>query len=133
MRSAAARAFEALDRRPAATRRRADLGAASRASTRRASRRSPTRRSRAEAARSDDAARQALTDWIERLLKVYSTEQRALHDEVAELLTYSVQSAETEQATQNIAIEALKLANRTADALTSRDTGARSRASTTRA
>ncbi len=32
-----------------------------------------------------------LADWVERLLKVHSTEQRALHDEVAELLTYSVQ------------------------------------------
>ena len=69
---------------------------------------------------------EALTDWIERLLKVHSTEQRALHDEVAELLTYSVQARETERATQNIAIEALKLANRTADALASRDTGATS-------
>ena len=59
--------------------------------------------------------RRALTEWVERLLKVYSTEQRALHDEVAELLTYSVQAAETEQATQNIAIETLKLSNRTAD------------------
>ncbi len=69
----------------------------------------------------------ALTDWIERLLKVHSTEQRALHDEVAELLTYSVQSAETEQATQDIAIETLKLSNRTAAALTSRDSAAISR------
>ena len=43
---------------------------------------------------------------------------------MADLLTYSVQASETEQATQNIAIEALKLANRTADALASRDTTA---------
>ena len=50
-----------------------------------------------------------LAQWVERLLKIHSTEQRALHDEVAELLTYSVQAAETEQATQNIAIETLKL------------------------
>ena len=79
-----------------------------------------------------DAPIRALTDWIERLLKVHSTEQRALHDEVAELLTYSVQSAETEQATQDIAIEALKLSNRTADALRAA-TLTRSRAFTTRA
>ena len=44
-------------------------------------------------------------------MKLNSTEQRALHEEVAQLLTYSVNAAETEQATQNIAIEELKLAN----------------------
>ena len=71
-----------------------------------------------------DAPIRTLTDWIERLLKVHSTEQRALHDEVAELLTYSVQSAETEQATQDIAIETLKLASRTAEALAGRDADA---------
>ena len=71
-----------------------------------------------------DQPRVALTGWIERLLKVHSTEMGALHDQVAELLTYSVQSAETERATQDIAIETLKLSNRTAAALTSRDTNA---------
>ena len=86
------------------------------AAGRRRDRRSPERRATPPG--------RALTDWIERLLKVHSTEQRALHDEVAELLTYSVQAAETEQATQNIAIETLKLANRTADALAGRDTDA---------
>ncbi len=69
-----------------------------------------------------DKPRVALTGWLERLLKVHSTEMGALHDQVAELLTYSVQSAETERATQDIAIETLKLSNRTAAALTSRDT-----------
>jgi signal transduction histidine kinase len=71
-----------------------------------------------------EAAAKALTDWVERLLKIDSTEQRALQDEVAELLTYSVQSAETERATQDIAIEALKLSNRMGQALASRDTDA---------
>jgi signal transduction histidine kinase len=71
-----------------------------------------------------EAAGRALSDWVERLLKVHSTEQHALHDDVAGLLTYSVQSAETERATQDIAIEALKLSNRMAAALTSRDTQA---------
>ena len=71
-----------------------------------------------------DDPRGALTGWVERLLKVHSTEMGALHDQVAELLTYSVQSAETERATQDIAIETLKLSNRTATALTSRDTAA---------
>jgi signal transduction histidine kinase len=71
-----------------------------------------------------DSARTALTTWIERLLKVHSTEMGAIQDEVAELLTYSVQSAETERATQDIAIETLKLSNRTAAALSNRDTAA---------
>ena len=101
-------------RRARSIRDRADK--ASGATTRRASLRRPvppeSRRPQGE------SASRALTDWIERLLKVYSTEQRALQDEVAELLTYSVQSAETERATQDIAIETLKLSNRTAAALT---------------
>ena len=71
-----------------------------------------------------DNPRAVLSDWLERLLKVHSTEMGALHDQVAELLTYSVQSAETERATQDIAIETLKLSNRTATALASRDTAA---------
>jgi hypothetical protein len=66
----------------------------------------------------------ALADWVERLLKVYAAEQRTRHDEVAGLLTYSVQAAETEQATQNIAIEALKLSNRAAAAIDGSDTEA---------
>jgi signal transduction histidine kinase len=78
----------------------------------------------AEARRSTLAPGEALSSWVERLLKVHSTEQRTLHDEVAELLTYSVQASETEQATQNIAIETLKLDGRTANALASRDTQA---------
>lgn len=76
-----------------------------------------------KAAGGDAGPAPALIAWVDRLVKVYSTEQGALHDEVAELLTYSVQSSETDQATQNIAIEALKLSNRTAAALAARDTG----------
>ncbi len=68
-----------------------------------------------------DGPRVALTDWIERLIKVHATETGAIHDEVTELLTYSVQSAETERATQDIAIETLKLSNQTAAALANRD------------
>jgi signal transduction histidine kinase len=73
--------------------------------------------------RASVAARQvkALAAWLERLLKVYGSEQGALHDQVAELLTYSVQAGETEQATQNIAIEALKLGSRTSQLFASRD------------
>ncbi|MEJ1159793.1 HAMP domain-containing sensor histidine kinase [Prosthecomicrobium sp. N25] len=63
----------------------------------------------------------ALTEWVERLIKVTSTDQRAMHEEISQLLTYSVQAAETEQATQNIAITTLKLGRRTVEALATRD------------
>lgn len=71
-----------------------------------------------------DEVPNAFGDWVDRLIKINSTEQRALHDEVAELLAYSVRAAETEQATQTIAIETLKLGARSADALTRRDADA---------
>lgn len=74
----------------------------------------------ADAARSPTPPGRALSEWLDRMLKIYLTEQRSLHDEVAELLTYSVQAGETERATQNIAIETLKLGSRTADALAGR-------------
>ncbi|HEX2726875.1 MAG TPA: HAMP domain-containing protein, partial [Beijerinckiaceae bacterium] len=64
---------------------------------------------------------QELANWVERLTKVNASEHRALHDELAQLLTYSVAAAETEQATQNIAIATLKLGQRTAEALAARD------------
>ena len=69
-------------------------------------------------------AAQRLAAWSDRLLKVNVTEQRSLQEEVAQLLTYSVESNETDQATQNIATESLKLGQRTADALRKRDPGA---------
>jgi signal transduction histidine kinase len=67
------------------------------------------------------SAYQRLADWVERIVKVHSTEQRALHEEAAQLLTYSVHAAETEQVTQNVAIESLKLDRRVAEALAGRD------------
>src|SRR5215217_7357553 len=75
-------------------------------------------------ARAATSAHQRLSDWVERLVKVHSTEQRALHDEMAQLLTYSVNAAETEQVTQNVAITSLKLNRRTAQALENRDVAA---------
>lgn len=78
----------------------------------------------APAAGADEDPGQALSAWVERLIKIHATEQRALQDQVAELLAYSVQSAETEQATQDIAVDALKRSNRTAAALAARDTEA---------
>lgn len=67
---------------------------------------------------------QPMAAWTDRLVKIYSTEQRALHEEVAQLLTYSVQAGETEQATQNIAITTLKLGQQTAEALVNRNPSA---------
>jgi signal transduction histidine kinase len=74
--------------------------------------------------RAAPASWQALATWVERLTKIHSSEHRALHDELAQLLTYSVEAAETEQATQNIAIATLKLGQRTAEALSARDAAA---------
>ncbi|MFN3688541.1 ATP-binding protein [Salinarimonas sp.] len=62
--------------------------------------------------------------WLDDLIKVNATEQRALHNQTAELLAYSVRAGETEQATQNVAIATLKLGQRTADALAARDVDA---------
>ncbi len=70
---------------------------------------------------------QALANWTERLLKVHSTEYRSLHDEMAELLTYSVKAHETEQATQNVAITVLKLGDDATAALGSRSPDASSK------
>ncbi|MHB2166210.1 ATP-binding protein [Alsobacter sp. R-9] len=70
------------------------------------------------------ATGRALVDWCERLLKIDETERRSLQEEVAQLLTYSVKANETEQATQNVAISALKLGQRSGQALGNRDIGA---------
>jgi signal transduction histidine kinase len=75
-------------------------------------------------AESPAAMRQRWADWVDRLIKVISSEQRALHDEVAQLLTYSVNAAETEQATQNIAIANLRLEGRAREAFAARDAAA---------
>jgi signal transduction histidine kinase len=72
----------------------------------------------------DKPIQQRLSEWIERQIKIYSTEQRSLHDEVAQLLTYTVNAAETEQETQRIVITSLKLGRRAADALANRDADA---------
>ena len=64
---------------------------------------------------------QTLSEWSDRLLKVKTTEQRALYEEIAQLVAYSVEANETERATQNVAIEVLKLGQRTAAPLAERD------------
>jgi signal transduction histidine kinase len=75
---------------------------------------------RANGGKPSEAAKK-LFDWSARLLKVHSSERRKLHDEVAELLTYSVQANEIDQATQNIAIETLKLGQSTTQAMFDRN------------
>jgi signal transduction histidine kinase len=72
----------------------------------------------------DKPIQQQLSEWIERQIKIYSTEQRSLHDEVAQLLTYTVNAAEIEQETQRIVITSLTLGRRAADAFASRDADA---------
>ncbi len=68
-----------------------------------------------------DGFAQALRDHGVEVLYLADLLERALHEPAAQLLGYSVQSAETEQATQNIAVGALKLAVRAANALAERD------------
>lgn len=63
----------------------------------------------------------ALSDWLDDVIKIRSSEQRARHEETGQLFAYSVEAAETEQATQNVALETLKLGRRTAEALAARD------------
>ncbi|MGP9820804.1 sensor histidine kinase [Salinarimonas sp. NSM] len=62
-----------------------------------------------------------VTAYVDDLIKIHATEQRALLDGTGQLLAYSVEAGETEQATQNVAVETLKLGRRTADALAARD------------
>mgnify|MGYP000020599064 CR=1 FL=1 len=62
-----------------------------------------------------------ITEWSNRVVKVKTSEQRALYEEIAQLVAYSVEANETERATQNIAIEILKLGQRTAAALAERN------------
>ena len=62
-----------------------------------------------------------LAAFAERLIKVDSAEYRSEHDQGTQILTLSVEARETEQATQKIAVEILKLGSRTSDALSRRD------------
>ena len=65
----------------------------------------------------DPRSARATLDWIDRRLKIDTTAQNALQSEIAELLTYTVEAHETEQATQNIAVDTLKLAKRSEDVI----------------
>ena len=59
--------------------------------------------------------------FIDRRIKIDGTAARSLQSEVGELLTYSVEAHETEQATQNIAVETIKLASRTRESVERRN------------
>ncbi|MDY8110166.1 ATP-binding protein [Fulvimarina sp. 2208YS6-2-32] len=59
--------------------------------------------------------------FIDRRIKIDGTLARSLQNEVGELLTYTVEAHETEQATQNVAVETVKLAGRTREAVEHRD------------
>ena len=74
-----------------------------------------------ETALQETSADARLRAWIERSLKIETSGHESLHDEVAQLLAYSVEANEVEQATQNIAVGTLKLGPRTAGALVRRD------------
>jgi signal transduction histidine kinase len=60
-------------------------------------------------------------DVIDRRIKIDGTATRSLQSEVSELLAYTVEAHETEQATQNIAVETIKLAERATGAVDRRD------------
>ncbi|WP_279478958.1 HAMP domain-containing sensor histidine kinase [Aureimonas sp. SK2] len=65
----------------------------------------------------------ALRDALERVdrqLKVDISAQRTLQGEISSLLAYTVDAHETEQATQNIAVDTLKLARQSRDVIESR-------------
>lgn len=70
---------------------------------------------------SPEEAAQRLISATDTLAKTNKTESDALQAQAAELLTYSVEASETDQATQNIATEMLKVAEQTGRALNARD------------
>ncbi len=65
------------------------------------------------------ALREAL-DSVDRQLKVDISAQRTLQGEISSLLAYTVDAHETEQATQNVAVDALKLARQSREVIEAR-------------
>ncbi|GGE15089.1 hypothetical protein GCM10011390_37740 [Aureimonas endophytica] len=59
--------------------------------------------------------------WLDQRIKIDGTAARALQEKVAELLAYTVEAHETEQATQNIAVETMRLTAWTEEAIAARD------------
>ncbi|WP_062206031.1 HAMP domain-containing sensor histidine kinase [Aureimonas sp. AU12] len=62
-----------------------------------------------ELAEGDGPGGRALLGWLDRELKIDAAAQRSLQSEIADLLAYTISAHETEQATQTIAIDTLKL------------------------
>ncbi|WP_061933858.1 sensor histidine kinase [Aureimonas sp. AU22] len=69
------------------------------------------------------ALRDAL-DRVDRQLKVDISAQRTLQGEISSLLAYTVDAHETEQATQNIAVDTLKLARHSREVIEARSADA---------
>ncbi|WP_182086205.1 HAMP domain-containing sensor histidine kinase [Aureimonas sp. ME7] len=69
-------------------------------------------------------ALQGALERVDRQLKIDTTAQRALQGEIAGLLAFTINAHETEQATQNIAVDTLKLGRRSMEVIEARSAGA---------
>ncbi len=75
----------------------------------------------ADAQHASAEAASAIEALTARILMVKATGYTALQEEVVQLIAYAIQANDTEQETQNIAIVALRLGRRAADAVAVRD------------
>nr|WP_255635653.1 HAMP domain-containing sensor histidine kinase [Azospirillum sp. 412522] len=73
------------------------------------------------AQRAGAEAASAIEALTARILTVKSTGYTAIQDEVVQLIAYAIQANDTEQETQNVAVVALRLGRRAADAVAVRD------------
>ncbi len=74
-----------------------------------------------EAQRAGTEAAAAIEALTARILMVKSTGYAAVQDEVVQLIAYAIQANDTEQETQNVAVVALRLGRRAAEAVAVRD------------
>ena len=75
----------------------------------------------ADAQHASAEAASAIEALTARILMVKATGYTALQEEVVQLIAYAIQANDTEQETQNVAIVALRLGRRAADAVAVRD------------
>ena len=80
-----------------------------------------TQRRLADAQYASAEAASAIEALTARILMVKATGYTALQEEVVQLIAYAIQANDTEQETQNVAIVALRLGRRAADAVAMRD------------
>ncbi|MBP2305492.1 HAMP domain-containing protein [Azospirillum melinis] len=73
------------------------------------------------AQRAGAEAASAIEALTARILMVKATGYTAIQDEVVQLIAYAIQANDTEQETQNVAVVALRLGRRAADAVAVRD------------